>query len=93
MVVAGTRTTLGGEVLGAEERLTLVEALSAYTENGAYACGVDDRLGTLEPGKVADIAVLNGDPFQAGVADLKDVEADLTLLAGRVVFDRQGEVR
>ncbi len=87
------RTTLGGEVLGAEERLTLAEALSAYTENGAYACGVDDRLGTLEPGKVADIAVLNGDPLQAGVADLKDVEADLTLLAGRVVFDRQGEVR
>jgi predicted amidohydrolase YtcJ len=36
--------------------------------------------------------VLNGDPFQAGAADLKDVEADLTLLEGRVVFDRQGEV-
>jgi predicted amidohydrolase YtcJ len=93
LYAALARTTLGGEVLGAEERLTLAEALSAYTENGAYACGVDDRLGTLEPGKVADIAVLNGDPFQAGVADLKDVEADLTLLAGRVVFDRQGEVR
>jgi len=45
------------------------------------------------PARFADIAVLNGDPFQAGVADLKDVEADLTLLAGRVVFDRQGEVR
>ena len=93
LYAALARTTTGGEVLGAEERLTLAEALSAYTENGAYACGVDDRLGTLEPGKVADIAVLNGDPFQAGVADLKDVEADLTLLAGRVVFDRQGEVR
>jgi predicted amidohydrolase YtcJ len=93
LYAALSRTTLGGEVLGAEERLTLAEALSAYTENGAHACGVEDRLGTLEPGKVADIAVLNGDPFRAGVADLKDVEADLTLLGGRVVFDRQGQVR
>jgi predicted amidohydrolase YtcJ len=40
---------------------------------------------------VADIAVLNRDPFQGSVADLKATEADLTLLEGRVVFDRLGE--
>ncbi|HKY94773.1 MAG TPA: amidohydrolase, partial [Kiloniellales bacterium] len=91
LYAALSRTTLGGEVLGADERLTLAEALSAYTENGAHACGVDDRLGTLEAGKVADIAVLNGNPFERSVADLKDTAADLTLLDGRVVFDRQGE--
>jgi hypothetical protein len=91
LYAALSRTTLNGEVLGADERLTLAEALSAYTENGAYACGVDDRLGTLEAGKVADIAVLNGNPFERGVADLKDTEADLTLLEGQVVFDRHGE--
>ena len=91
LYAALARTTLGGEVLGAEECLTLAEALSAYTENGAHACGVDDRLGTLAPGRVADIAVLNRDPFQGSVADLKAIEADLTLLAGRVVFDRAGE--
>lgn len=91
LYAALARTTLGGEVLGADERLTLAEALSAYTENGAYACGVDDRLGTLEAGKLADIAVLNGNPFEQGVADLKDTAADLTLLEGKVVFDRQGE--
>jgi len=91
LYAALSRTTLGGEVLGADERLSLAEALSAYTENGAYACGVDDRLGTLEAGKIADIAVLAGDPFAQGVADLKDLTADLTLLDGRVVFDRQDE--
>lgn len=91
LYAALARTTLGGEVLGAEECLTLAEALSAYTENGAYACGVDDRLGTLAAGKVADIAVLNGNPFDGGVADLKETTADLTLLDGAVVFDRQGE--
>ena len=91
LYAALARTTLGGEVLGADERLSLAEALSAYTENGAYACGVDDRLGTLATGKVADIAVLNGNPFEQGVADLKDTAADLTLLDGKVVFDRHGE--
>lgn len=91
LYAALARTTVGGEILGAEECLTLAEALSAYSENGAYACGVEDRLGTLEVGKVADIAVLTANPFALGVADLKDVAADLTLLDGTVVFDRQGE--
>lgn len=91
LYAALARTTVGGEILGAEECLTLAEALSAYSENGAYACGVEDRLGTLEAGKVADIAVLTANPFALGVADLKDVAADLTLLDGTVVFDRQGE--
>lgn len=91
LYAALARTTVGGEILGAEECLTLAEALSAYSENGAYACGVEDRLGTLEAGKVADIAVLTANPFALGVADLKDVAADLTLLDGAVVFDRQGE--
>jgi len=88
-----TRRTLKGETLGTDEQLTLAEALSAYTENGAYACGVDDRLGTLAPGMQADVAVLDGDPFRRGVDDLLATQADLTLLDGEVVFDRHGETR
>lgn len=88
---AVTRRTLGGETVGSDERLTLAEALATYTENGAHACGVDDRLGTLEAGRTADIAVLDGDPFARGPDDLLATEADLTLLAGRVRFDRHGE--
>jgi predicted amidohydrolase YtcJ len=91
LYAALARTTVGGEVLGAEECLTLAEALSAYTENGAFACGVEDRLGTLEAGKLADIAVLTANPFDLAAADLKDLAADLTLLDGQVVFDRLGE--
>ena len=88
---AVTRRTLGGETVGDAERLTLEEALATYTENGAYACGVDDRLGTLEPGKQADIAILDGDPFARPVDDLLETRADLTLLSGELVFDRAGE--
>ncbi len=90
---AVTRRTLGGEVVGADERLTLAEALSTYTENGAHACGVDDRLGTLEAGKTADIAVLDGDPFARGADDLLATGADLTLLDGQIRFDRHGETQ
>ena len=93
LYAALSRTTLSGETLGADERLTLAEALSAYTENGAHACGVDDRLGTLQAGKLADIAVLNRDPFEGSVEDLKHAQADLTLLEGEVVFDRLAVTR
>jgi predicted amidohydrolase YtcJ len=87
-----TRRTLGGHVLGIGETLTLAEALSAYTENGAHACGVDDRSGTLTAGKQADIAVLDGDPFARSAEDLLATQADLTFLDGKPVFDRQGEM-
>jgi hypothetical protein len=88
-----TRTTIKGEVIGPDETLTLAEALAAYTENGAYACGVDDRLGTLAPGKTADIAVIDRDLFALPPAALLEARADLTLLDGEVVYDRLGEFR
>lgn len=87
-----TRRTLGGETLGADETLTLAEALSTYTENGAHACGVDDRLGTLTPGRQADIAVLDGDPFARSPDDLLSMQADLTFIDGRPAYDREGEL-
>lgn len=87
-----TRTTLSGETLGADERLTLAEALSAYTENGAFACGMDEWVGTLEEGKVADIAVLNGNPFDRDLDRLLETKADLTFLDGLPVYDPKGEM-
>ncbi len=88
-----TRRTIGGAVLGADETLTLAEALATYTENGAYACGVDDRLGTLTAGKQADIAVIDGDPFAGSPEDLLSTRVDLTFLDGQAAYDREGELR
>jgi len=87
-----TRRTLGGATLGADETLTLAEALSTYTENGAYACGVDNRLGTLTAGRQADIAVIDGDPFARSPDDLLSTRVDLTLLDGQAAYDREGEL-
>jgi predicted amidohydrolase YtcJ len=89
---AVTRQTSGGEVLGQEECLTMAEALSTYTENGAYACGVDDYVGKLTPGMAADIAVLSSDPFLDRPDDLLEQDADLTLIDGEIVYDRAGEL-
>ena len=87
-----TRRTIGGATLGGDETLTLAEALCAYTENGAYACGVDDRLGTLTPGREADIAVLDRDPFTTSPEDLLTTQAEITFLDGEAAFDREGEL-
>ncbi|MFT4230368.1 MAG: amidohydrolase family protein, partial [Microbacterium sp.] len=50
--------------------------------------GASDYKGTIEPGKVADLAVLAGDPWAVGAEGLPGLEVDLTVLGGRVVFER-----
>jgi predicted amidohydrolase YtcJ len=52
---------------------------------GAYLCGKESSLGSLEIGKLADLAVLSDDPLMVPEENLKDIYAHLTLVAGRVV--------
>ncbi len=73
-----------------ENMLTIPEMLRAWTINGAYDCMDEDRLGTLETGKLADIAVLEADVLHADPKDVRDVNAALTISDGRIVFDALG---
>lgn len=87
-----TRRTSKGTMLGADQTLTLPQAISTLTFNGAYVSKCEDRKGTLAPGMLADIAVLSRDPFQDGVEVLEhDIRADLTIVDGRIAFDRHAE--
>ena len=86
-----TRKTDRGRVLGADERISLPEAISALTLNGAYGSFSESQKGTLAPGMLADLAVLDRDIFSLGAEDLLETRVDLTLLEGQVVFDRSGE--
>lgn len=70
--------------------LTVPEMLLAWTANGAYDCYSESRLGTLEPGKLADVVVLAADVINADPRDLRDVNAALTISDGRIVFDALG---
>lgn len=88
-----TRQTKRHTEIGGGERLSMAEAVHAYTLLGAYTQFAEDRLGRLVPGQLADIAVLSQDIFSAPVAVVEnDLRCDLTLLAGEVVFDRHGQL-
>jgi predicted amidohydrolase YtcJ len=68
-------------------RLSLEQALTAYTRDAAYAEFSEDLKGTLEPGKLADLVLLDRDVFPATSAELRRVRVRLTVLDGRIVYD------
>jgi predicted amidohydrolase YtcJ len=86
-----TRRTAKGVTLGESERLTLPEALSASSYNGAYLSFSESVKGTLLPGQLADIAVTSEDLFSADPETILETKIDLTLLEGDVVYDRLQE--
>ena len=59
----------------------------AYTRSSAYAEFTENEKGTLESGKLADLAVLSQDIFQVAIADLPDTRSVLTLVGGKIVYD------
>ena len=86
-----TRRTNRGTVMGAEETLTVEQAVHCQTWCGAYTQFAEDRRGTLEPGMLADIAVLSRDIFAAEPEQiLRETRCDLTLRGGEPIFDRHG---
>jgi len=72
-------------VLGAEEAIDRAVALDLYTRGSAETCFMEEKLGTLAPGKFADLAVLTDDPITVPDEKLRDVRSALTLLGGRIV--------
>ncbi|WGF88037.1 amidohydrolase [Marinivivus vitaminiproducens] len=87
-----TRKTSKGTTLGGQEALEMAEALTAYTAYGAYVTHEEDTKGRLVPGHLADIAVWSKDLFRVPPETvLRHAQCDLTLLGGRVVFDRYGQ--
>lgn len=67
------------------QRLTVTEALRAYTSGAAYAGFDEGRLGTIEPGKKADFVVLDDSPWET--SDIADIDVAMTVVDGEVVHD------
>ena len=76
---------LTGEVIGPAQRITREEALRCFTWNGAWALKMEHEFGSLEPGKRADLLVLNEDPSRCDEAMIKDIHVDATLIDGQLV--------
>ena len=89
MYAATTRKTVTGRVLGDTERITARESLRSYTIGGAFATGQERQRGSIEPGKLADLVLLEHDPLAMPVDELADVKPLATMLGGRCVFDRR----
>ena len=77
------RTT--NEVIGPNQCLTRMEALRAITMGGAYFSFEENRRGSLEMGKLADVAVLSGDYLDIPEDEIPDLNSVLTMVGGRVV--------
>lgn len=86
---AVTRETLDGKNPGGwfpNQKLSVEEAVRAYTLGSAYAAFQEKQLGTLMPGKFADYVILSRDIFSIPPDDIKNVRVEQTVMGGRVVF-------
>ncbi|HEX9887753.1 MAG TPA: amidohydrolase [Longimicrobiales bacterium] len=90
---AVTRETLDGTPEGGwfpEEKIDVETALRAYTVNNAWVGGEESFKGMVREGFLADLAVLEADPFEIDPRTLKDVVVDFTIVDGRIVYERSG---
>ncbi|MGX1791104.1 amidohydrolase [Bosea sp. NPDC055332] len=86
-----TRQTWRGTVMDERQRVSIEEALQAYTEYGAFSQKQEAVKGKLQPGFLADVAVFSRDLLSASPEDiLKDTRCDLTIRGGKVVYQRSG---
>ena len=69
-----------------EQALTREQALRCATMDGAYLTFDEDKKGSLEPGKLADLAVLSADPLTCAEPAIRDIAADMTMVGGKVVY-------
>lgn len=81
----------GGPVLNESERMGLAAMIEAYTINAAWLMHHEHITGSLEPGKRADITVLDGDLFHVPVSEISEVKVVRTILDGETVYTEAGE--
>ena len=87
--IAVTRKNDQGDVYGPQQKLSRLDALRCVTTNAAWLSFDEDRLGSLAPGKLADVAVLDRDYLDCAEDEIRDIEIDLTIVDGNVVYERQ----
>ncbi len=92
MATAMDRLSLTGRRLGAAQALTFREALSLYTTAAAELFGLGDQLGSVTPGKLADLTVVDRAVDRCGPRALAETQVLITVVGGRIAFRRGGPV-
>jgi hypothetical protein len=85
---AVTRKTSSGKVVSPEECISVMDAIRVYTWNGAYLGKDEEKLGRIEPGKLADIIILNKDILTIPEEEIKEIQVLTTIVNGKIVYAR-----
>ena len=85
---AVNRLTSSGKVLGPDQRIGVMEALRGVTINGARMYRIEDKVGSLEPGKLADLVILDKNPLKVEPVALKDILVTETIVGGATVYKK-----
>ena len=84
MWIAVARKTTQGKAVHPEERITRAEALCMHTIGAAYLQFADDTRGSLEPGKLADLVVIDRDYLTVPEDDIRNIQPVMTIVDGKV---------
>lgn len=93
LYAAVTRKGMSGRVFAEDEALSMMEALQAYTLFGAYLSFEEDIKGSIEPGKLADIIVLDQDLLEIDPERIMETKVLQTWLGGELVYEHDGGVQ
>jgi predicted amidohydrolase YtcJ len=86
MWTAVNRVSRGGAVIGADQRITPLEALQAITINAAYQYSEEASKGSLESGKLADLVILDRNPLKVQPMAIKDIKVVETIKEGKPIY-------
>jgi predicted amidohydrolase YtcJ len=87
MSFATTGVNSFGDRVNADQQITRQEALRLFTRGNSWFLRMEDKIGSIQPGKLADLAVLNKDYFAVPDREIKQIRAVLTVVDGKVVYD------
>lgn len=77
-----------GLILNADERVDLTTMIDAYTINGAYTMSLEDKQGSIEVGKRADLVVLDRNLFEIPSSEISETNVTMTIFDGRIVYQK-----
>ncbi len=83
------RNTKYGAVVQPEEAISVMDGIRMFTSWADYSGFQENTRGSIEPGKLADLVVLSGDPLTVPHEKLMDLNVDMTVLDGEIAYQRQ----